>query len=127
MDEESVKILVVDDLDYITELISKILTDAGYNVLTASSGSEAMELFLNHSPDLITIDQRLPDMTGLELAKNIRSEKRGENAKLIFITGSYEKEEIKSVLNLGPNNFLSKPFRKANLLNAVANVLNRKE
>lgn len=125
MKNDLINILVVDDLEYITELISRILTDTGYNVLTASNGAEAIEKFQKYSPDLITIDQRLPDMTGLQLAKKIRNEKNGDNVKLIFITAIDEKEEIKSILNLGSDNFLLKPFRREKLIKTVEAVLSR--
>ena len=71
--KETKKILVVDDLLYVTKFISSILKEEGYYVITAMSGEETIEKFIRFNPDLVTIDQKLPDMTGFELVQKLRS------------------------------------------------------
>jgi CheY-like chemotaxis protein len=117
------KILVVDDITYVVKSISKILKGAGFFVITAMTGKEAVEKFLKYHPDLITVDQKLPDMSGIHLVEQIRKLEGGEEVKLIFISAVQEKEEIRSILHLKIDNYILKPFRKEILLDAVMKVL----
>jgi len=117
------QILIVDDLTYVVRTIERILTEAGYLVLTAKTGMEALELFETHTPDLITVDQKLPDMLGTKLVEKIRSIEKGKKIKIIFISAVYETDEILSILKLKVDDFLIKPFQKSKLLESVKNVL----
>ena len=87
------------------------------------SGRETLKKFLRFNPDLITIDQKLPDMTGFELVLKLRKLKKGENAKIIFISGVYEKEIIESILQLGIKDYLLKPVKRIKLLETVERLL----
>jgi two-component system chemotaxis response regulator CheY len=113
------KVLVVDDITYVVKSISKILKGAGYFVITAMAGKEAIEKFMKYRPDIITIDQKLPDMTGIQLVEHIRTLNGGDKPKLIFISAVQDKEEIRSILHLKIDNYILKPFRKETLLDAV--------
>jgi CheY-like chemotaxis protein len=113
------KILVVDDLLYVVKFISSILKNEGYSVITALSGEEALQRFKRYNPDLVTIDQKLPDMTGFELVLKLRKLSNGQNVKIIFISGVYEKEVIESILDLGVNSFLLKPVERNKLLETI--------
>jgi CheY-like chemotaxis protein len=113
------KILVVDDLLYVVKFISSILKNDGYSVITALSGEEALQRFKRYNPDLVTIDQKLPDMTGFELVLKLRKLSNGQNVKIIFISGVYEKEVIESILDLGVNSFLLKPVERNKLLETI--------
>ena len=117
------KILVVDDLLYVAKTIAKILQNEGYKVITALSGKDTLEKFQKYNPDLITIDQKLPDMSGFELVLKLRKLKKGQNAKIIFISGVYDKDVIESILQLGINNYLLKPVSNSKLLETVQRVL----
>ena len=117
------KILVVDDIMYVVKSISKILRDEGYFVITAMSGNEAISKFVKYSPDLITIDQKLPDMTGIQLVEKILSSNTELKPKLVFITAVYEKDEVKSILNLDVDNYLLKPFKKNKLIEIVKELI----
>ena len=117
------KILVVDDLLYVAKTIAKILQNEGYKVFTAMSGKETLEKFQKYNPDLITIDQNLPDMSGFELVLKLRKLKKGQNAKIIFISAVHDKDVIESILQLGINNYLLKPVSNSKLLETVKRVL----
>jgi CheY-like chemotaxis protein len=117
------KILVVDDITYVVKSISKILRGAGYFVITAMSGREAIEKFTKYRPDLVTIDQKLPDMSGIQLVERIRKLEGGDSSKLIFVSAVQEKDEIRSILHLKIDNYILKPFRKEILLDAVRKLL----
>ena len=120
---ETKKVLVVDDLLYVVKFISNILKKEGYSVITAMSGEEALQRFTRYSPDLITIDQKLPDMTGFELVLELRKLSNGRNVKIIFISGVYEKDVIESILDLGISSFLLKPVKRNKLLETVQSLL----
>jgi CheY-like chemotaxis protein len=121
--KEIKKILVVDDLLYVAKFISSILKEEGYYVITAMSGRETLKKFIRFNPDLITIDQKLPDMTGFELVLKLRELSKGQNVKIIFISGVYEKEVIESILDLGINSYLLKPVKRNKLLETVQQLL----
>ena len=117
------KILVIDDITYVVKSISRILRNSGYFVITAMTGKEAIEKFVRYQPDLVTVDQKLPDMSGLKLVESIRTLEGGDLVKVIFISAVQEKEEIRSILATGVDNYLLKPFRKDILVQAVKKLI----
>lgn len=122
----SKKILVVDDILYVVKSISKILTEAGYYVLTATTGKEAIDVIKKNPVDLITIDQKLPDMNGVKLVDEIRKLNFEIFPKIIFISAIYDKEEIQSILTHSVDNFILKPFKKNKLLEIINELFNKK-
>ena len=123
MSDPKKKILVVDDIHYVTRYLAMVIREAGYIVLTSMSGGEALEKFEMFSPDLVTIDQKLPDMTGFELVNRLRELKNGKRSKIVFISAVYERETIESVLNLGIDQYLMKPVDEPKLLETLKNLL----
>lgn len=121
------KILVVDDIHYVVKSISRILTNQGYVVFTAATGKEALEKYKKHIPDLMTIDQKLPDMTGFQLVEKIRQLENGSEIKIIFISAVHAKEEIKSILNLGIDHYILKPFKKEKLIECIRKLFSGEE
>jgi two-component system chemotaxis response regulator CheY len=117
------KILVIDDITYMVRSISRILRGQGYFVITAITGKDALEKFNKYKPDLITVDQKLPDMSGLQLVEKIRKLDGGKKAKIIFISAVQEKEEIRSILFIGIDNYILKPFKKDMLVRAVTELI----
>jgi DNA-binding response OmpR family regulator len=117
------KILVVDDIMYVVKSISRILRTRGYFVITAMTGKEAIKKFDKYKPDLMTVDQNLPDMTGLQLVKKIKEHSGGEKVKIIFISAVQEKGEIKSIIGSGIDNYILKPFKHENLIDAVKKLI----
>lgn len=84
--ENTVKILLIDDLTYITRTVSHMLTKEEYMVHVAKNGAEGIMLFVSHLPDIVITDLRLPDFNGIILSKLIR--KLDENVPIIFITAN---------------------------------------
>ena len=113
------KVLVVDDITYIIKSISGILRSQNYFVFTAKNGKDAIKLFKTYNPDLITIDQKLPDMSGIQLVDEIRALPGGDEAKIIFISAVHDKAEIRKILGMGIDNYILKPFRKQVLIDTV--------
>jgi CheY-like chemotaxis protein len=117
------KILVVDDITYVVKSIVKILKAAGYFVISAMTGKEAIEKYLKYKPHLVTVDQKLPDMTGIHLVERLRKIDIHEKTKIVFISAVQDKEEIKSILYLKIDNYILKPFRKETLIDVVGKLL----
>ena len=117
------KALVVDDILYIVRSIARILSAEGIFVLTATSGKEAIEKFVQYGPDLVTVDQRLPDMSGLSLVERIREIEGNPKAKIVFISSVYDKEEIRSILQHNIDGYLIKPFQKSRLVETVRGLV----
>ncbi len=89
---DSIRILLVDDLTYITQTVSHMLEKENYLVHVAKNGAEGIMLFINHIPDIVITDLRLPDFNGIILAKLIR--KLDEQVPIIFITANEMDPEI---------------------------------
>jgi len=117
------KILVVDDIVYVLRSIARILRDEGYFILSALSGKEALEKFQKYSPDLITIDQKLPDMSGLQLVDRIYASGGNPRPRIIFISSVYDRSEIEQIMKHGIDDYLLKPFQKAKLVETVKRLI----
>jgi two-component system response regulator ResD len=110
------KILVVDDEPNIREV--------GHEVVSATDGEEALEVFRQSEPDLVVLDLMLPKLSGLEVCRRMRAEKR---IPLIMLTARGEEEERIVGLSLGADDYVVKPFSPRELAARVAAVLRRVE
>ena len=118
-------ILVVENEDTVRTLLKDSLSSLGYNVMTASSGDEAVEIFEEcfEVIDLAIIDMIMPDKNGKQTLKEIRKIKPGQRA-IMSTTCSAEGEELKAIKRGGESEFLKKPFKFSELSTAVRNLLN---
>ena len=121
---DQIRIMVVDDMSTSRGLITQALEAFGVrNVSTAENGSEAIEL-LNKSPvHMVISDYNMPNMDGLHLLKNLRSNERTRGVGFILITGRAEQQIIDYGKKLGMNNFLKKPFDPADLRGCIEAVV----
>ena len=101
-------ILVVDDEPMVLDLFQKILSRERYTLLTASNGKEALELVCKKRPDLVILDLKLPDMSGIETLRRIN--RRNENPEVIIITGYGSMETARAAMRLGAYDYITKPF-----------------
>ena len=118
----STSILIVDDDKAISKLLSLYLSKEGYRISTASSGSEMHALEQQHSFDLYILDIGLPDTDGMTLARTIRA--RG-NTPIIMLTGKTDPVDKILGLELGADDYVTKPFDERELLARVHSVLRR--
>jgi DNA-binding NtrC family response regulator len=119
------KILVVDDELIIRVSCEKALIPEGYEVKSAASGIEALEILENEHFPLILLDLKMPDMDGIEVLK--KTKERWPNTKVIIITGYSTVETAVQALRLGAYNYIEKPFTPDALLAAVKEVFEKKE
>ena len=120
------KILIVDDLTYVVKTIERILSEQGYLIITAKTGYEALEKFEKYFPDLITVDQKLPDMMGTQLVEKIKKTDHGKTVKIVFITATSEISDIRGILKMKIDDYLIKPFEKSKLIAVVKRLLDEK-
>ncbi len=115
-------ILVVDDEVKITEVVKSYLENAGYQVVCAYNGKEAMSLFDKTSPVLVVLDLMLPDIMGEDVCRAIRKRSR---VPIIMLTAKVEDADIIKGLDLGADDYLTKPFSPKQLVARVEAVLRR--
>ena len=106
-------ILIVEDDNHIKNLISTTLKVNKYSYLLATSGNEAIMLAVSHKPDIILLDLGLPDMDGVEIIKNVRE---WSNIPIIVISARSEDTDKIDALDLGADDYITKPFSVEELL-----------
>ena len=116
------KILVVDDERPISDIIKFNLTKEGYEVVTAFDGREALEQFEAEKPDLVILDLMLPELDGLEVAKEIR---KTSHTPIIMLSAKDEEMDKIIGLTLGADDYVTKPFRPLELIARVKAQLRR--
>lgn len=116
-------ILVVDDAPPNVKLLRLILKDAGYRVLEASSGPEALETLRREKPDAMVLDVRMPGMTGYEVCREIRHDPEFAALPVIMVTALSLTEERIRGIEAGATDFITKPFNKKELLARIQSSL----
>ncbi len=115
-------ILVVDDEHKILEVVESLLRSKGYEVFTADSGTEALELFERENIALIVLDLMLPDMSGEDICRKIRRKSR---VPIIMLTAKVEEKDLLQGLQIGADDYMTKPFRLLELHARIEAVLRR--
>ena len=117
------KILVVDDIPANILLLKIILEKEGYNVDTTDKGNDVYKIALNSKPDLILLDVMMPDMSGYEVADQLKADSQTEDISIIFITALTGSKNIINGFQHGGNDYVSKPFNKDELLIKIKHQL----
>src|SRR5437588_7456132 len=117
-------VLVVDDEAQIAQIARDYLQHAGFAVVTAADGVDALALTRDRRPDLIVLDLGLPRMDGLEVAKRLRADSR---VPIIMLTARVEESDRLIGLELGADDYITKPFSPRELVARVRAVLRRAE
>ena len=118
------KILVVDDERPISDIIKFNLTKEGYEVVTAFDGREALEQFEAEKPDLVILDLMLPELDGLEVAKEIR---KTSHTPVIMLSAKDSEFDKVIGLEIGADDYVTKPFHNAVLLSRISANLRRRD
>ncbi len=112
-------ILVVEDNVAILHGLAELLQDAGYEVIEATNGSEALEKMEEVTPSLIISDIMMPVMDGYDFYRKVREESRWINIPFLFLTAKTEEEDIIKGLSMGVEDYITKPFDMGMLLARV--------
>lgn len=112
------KVLIVDDSLYMRTIIKDALSEAGYEIIgQAANGESAIDMALELQPDIITLDNILPDMLGLDILKTLKEE--GLDSKILMISAVGQQSVIEEGLKLGAASYIVKPFSSEQLLEAI--------
>jgi two-component system phosphate regulon response regulator PhoB len=120
------RILVVDDEEDLLELINFNLSKEGYRVTCVGSGEEAMREARANPPDLIVLDLLLPSVDGLEVCKLLKNDSRTKHVPIVMLTAKGEEADMVTGLELGADDYITKPFSPRVLIARVRAVLRRK-
>ena len=119
-------VLVVEDEPAIQELIAYTLRQAGHQPLRADTAEYAMQLVQSALPDLVLLDWMLPGLSGIELARRLRADKRTRGIPIIMLTARVEEQEKIAGLEAGADDYITKPFSPRELNARVKAVLRRR-
>ncbi|MDH2917215.1 MAG: response regulator [Gallionella sp.] len=116
-------IMVVDDSLTVRKITTRLLERAGYLVVTAKDGVDALEQLMEISPDLMLLDIEMPRMDGFELAKRLRQDSKTKALPIIMITSRTADKHRNFAMELGVNEYLGKPFQEEELLHHITRLL----
>ncbi|MFN7116174.1 MAG: response regulator [Saprospiraceae bacterium] len=121
------KILVVEDNIEVRENLAEILELSGYDVLTAEDGTIGVDLAVSHQPDLILCDVMMPRLDGFGVLNILSKRSETANIPFIFLTAKAEKSDFRRGMNLGADDYITKPFYKDELLAVIEMRLSKTE
>jgi DNA-binding response OmpR family regulator len=123
--EPKSKILVVEDDQDLADMLNSYLRVQGYEVVIANWGEEGIQAAQTGRPDLLILDIRLPDIDGFEVARRLRADRKTSKIPIIFLTERRERNDKLAGLELGADDYITKPFDVQEMRLRVRNVLKR--
>ncbi len=117
------KVLLVDDVDLFLELERSYLEGCGYDLLTASSGEEALNRLDKIAPDILLLDFYMPGINGDDVCRTIRRDSRWHRLPVLMVTAAGKTEEVQKCLDAGCDDYITKPVNKLELREKVARLL----
>jgi chemosensory pili system protein ChpA (sensor histidine kinase/response regulator) len=118
--------LVVDDSITVRRVMERFLQRNGMRVATAKDGLDAISMMAEHKPDIILLDIEMPRMDGYEFASHVRNDDRVSDVPIIMVTSRVGDKHRARAIELGVNDYLGKPYQDAELLDAIARLLEEK-
>src|SRR5215211_9276513 len=113
------RVLVIDDNTDIRENTAEILDLAGYKTVTAENGKQGVEAAMKSKPDLIVCDIMMPELDGYGVLHLLRKNADTQNIPFIFLTAKTERSDFRKGMEMGADDYVTKPFDDIELLNAV--------
>lgn len=120
-------ILIIEDTDFISETIATTLRFEGYNTVVADDGMMGLEAIAEHKPDLILCDVSMPRLDGFGVLTELRKNKALGTIPFIFLTAKAEKADMRRGMELGADDYLTKPFTAAELIAAVTTQIEKQK
>ena len=109
-----IKFLIVDDEPDVVDSVSELFTLRNYNVVTATSGTKALEMVKKENPNIIILDIRMPDVSGMDVLKEVK--KNYPKTRVIMLTGVEDDSTRQMAMGLGASGYLTKPYSYSELL-----------
>ena len=120
------KILMIDDDESILLAVSRVLTVSGFDVVTAPGGVSGLEMTRSVQPDAVVCDVNMPDMDGFEVLQRVRADPDTVSLPFILLTSADERENVRKAMQMGADDFISKPFKRQELIDAVNQVFEKR-
>jgi DNA-binding response OmpR family regulator len=125
-DAERPVVLVADDDDDIRDLVAFRLDRAGYEVLRAGDGQEALDLAREHRPDLAVLDVMMPKLTGYDVTRELRADAATSRIPVILLTARVQEADVARGFEAGADDYVKKPFSPQELKARVQAILGRR-
>ena len=123
--DQQVTALVVDDSITMRRVTERLLERRGVRVLTARDGLDAITVLQDHEPDIILLDIEMPRMDGYQFATHVRNDAKSRDIPIIMITSRSGEKHRARAIEIGVNDYLSKPYQEAHLVSAMEKLLGR--
>ncbi len=117
--EKKIKVLLADDSSSFLHFEKVLLTSTDYDIITAGNGLEALKLAKEEMPDVMFLDVNMPEMTGLELCRMVKSDPSLRHIAVIMVTTMGKDEDIEAGYQVGCNDYLFKPVKKSVLIEKI--------
>ncbi len=117
------KILIVDDEEYIRELVAATLSGSNYELITAEDGEEALNLARQEHPDLILLDIEMPKKDGYEVCRALKNDPTTSDIVIIMLTAHGQRGDMERGYEVGADDYFVKPFSPTALLRKVEEIL----
>ena len=117
-------VLIVEDEESLAELLRVNLEAAGYSVLVAPNGVEGLDLFRSSQPDLVTLDLKLPDVSGFRLLDLFKRDTK--HSPMVIVVTSLDYAEAGEAIRSGADDFMTKPFEPAELIERIQYLLQKR-
>ena len=121
----SAKVLIIEDEEHISELVKYNLEASGYQVIAAYDGEEGLKAVFEHKPDLVILDLMLPKMDGISVCNKLRNNKETEDISIIMLTAKSSETDKIIGLEIGADDYITKPFSVRELQARIKTVLRR--
>ena len=121
------KVLLIEDDSVLRENTAELLELSKYEVITASNGKKGVKAAKTHLPNVIVCDIMMPELDGYAVLAKLSNDKSTMHIPFIFLSAKTEKEDIRKGMNLGADDYLTKPFEENDLINAIESRLARTE
>jgi class 3 adenylate cyclase/CheY-like chemotaxis protein/tRNA A-37 threonylcarbamoyl transferase component Bud32 len=123
---ERKKILLIDDDESILLAVSRVLTVSGFDAVTAPGGEAGIEMIHSVQPDAVVCDVNMPDIDGFEVLRRVRADPASVSLPFILLTSADERENVRKAMQMGADDFISKPFKRQELIDAVNQVFEKR-
>src|SRR5690606_6798185 len=120
-------VLLIEDNQDIRENMAEILDLSGYKTITAPDGKQGVAAALDSNPDIIVCDIMMPELDGYGVIHMLQKNPITQNIPFIFLTAKAERTEIRKGMELGADDYITKPFNGTELLNAIESRLRKNE
>lgn len=121
------RILIIDDEPDMVKIAADLLTEAGYTVIDCQHPSKGLKEARANPPDLLILDIRMPDMDGFEVLRQLKADVKTQNVPVIMVSVRSDEADVVVGLEMGAEDYITKPFRKRELTARVKAALRRKE